>query len=131
MKATMHNLAWSLALLLAASAPAAAMTLRDGAAPSPQDKPATRDRNAAGARQARATLDLVEGRLSAVDAAQRTVTIGGKVIATHPTRLRVFVAGGGSAGFEALQAGARVRFALEPGAADPRPIVLIYVERAQ
>ena len=96
-----------------------------------------------------ATLDLIEARIEAIDAKANTVTVGGKPVPLHPTRLRVVGPGGGAlAGVSALRPGMRVRFALEPearGAAlpaaistsagpranpagAPRSIVLVYLD---
>ncbi|MEK8049627.1 hypothetical protein AACH10_05190 [Ideonella sp. DXS22W] len=75
-------------------------------------------------------LDLAEGRLDAVDLAAGRVVINGRPVALHPQGLRVIGgAGQALAGPAALVAGQRVRFALEPGTAAQRRIVLIFIER--
>ena len=57
------------------------------------------------------------------------MTVSGNTLAWHPTHLRVFMQGGIRAGERDLRAGMRVRFALEPAAADGlRRAVLIYVD---
>jgi hypothetical protein len=101
--------------------PAAATTVR-GALPAP---------NAAVVRvapRAAPTLDLIEGRITAVDRVHRTLTVGNRTVSLHPTRLQVFGPDGRREAVASLAPGSRIRFALEPGAADPRPVVLIYVE---
>ncbi len=95
------------------------------------------------------TLDLVSARIDAVDAGARAITVRGKPLPLHPTRLRVVGPGGQAlSGARALRPGMQVRFALEPEApagrattagasqttagadAAPatRPIVLIYID---
>jgi hypothetical protein len=94
-------------------------------------------------------LDLINARIDAVDAEARAITVRGKPLPLHPTRLRVVGPGGQTlSGARVLRPGMQVRFALEPepragrvaaaGAADPaggadalpaaRPIVLIYID---
>jgi hypothetical protein len=127
--ATLGSMVGLLAALWAAPPAALAIAVRDGAAPGLAKEAPSRPRTDRRSRAEAPTLDLVTGQLTAVDRERKTVTITGKVIALHPSRLRVFRVGEGKRGIEALQAGARVRFALEPGAAEPRRIVLIYIER--
>ncbi len=97
-----------------------------------------------------ATLELVAGRIEAVDSAVGTVTLRGEVLPVHPA-LKVLGPGGQAlGGVRALQRGMVVRFAFEPPAAAPvgadaatasraaasaaargaRRIVLIYVDAA-
>ena len=97
-----------------------------------------------------ATLDLIEGRIEAVDAKAGVIMLAGKPVPLHPTQLRVVAPGGQPlAGVQALSPGMRVRFALEPelrgaalpgvagsasagprasAAAPPRSIVLLYID---
>ena len=95
------------------------------------------------------TLSLVSGRIEAVDAEGRAITVRGKPVPLHPTQLRVLGPRGQPiGGARALRPGMQVRFALEPevavaavaapagaarpGAAPaeeaPRRIVLIYID---
>jgi len=95
------------------------------------------------------TLELVNARIDAVDAEAQAITVRGKPVPLHPTRLRVVGPGGQAlSGARALRPGMQVRFALEPelrvgraaaaGAPQPaagadarpatRPIVLIYID---
>lgn len=74
-------------------------------------------------------LELSSGRID--DLSPGWVTIRGKAIGLHPTRLRVVAPGGhseSSAG--SLRKGQQVRYALDAGSAETaRRIVLIYIER--
>lgn len=75
-------------------------------------------------------LDLVAARLDAVDSAGGRVVIQGRSVALHPQTLRVIGASGQTlAGAASLSAGQQVRFALEPGTAANRRIVLIFIDR--
>ena len=95
------------------------------------------------------TLELINGRIDAVDAEGRAITLRGKPVPLHPTRLRVVGPGGQAlSGARALRPGMQVRFALDaearagrPGAAGAsqtlagadavpaaRAIVLIYID---
>ncbi len=75
-------------------------------------------------------LDLVSARLDAVDSATGRVLIRGRLVPLHPQALRVIGPGGQAmAGAASLAAGQAVRFALEPGNAPERRIVLIYIDR--
>jgi hypothetical protein len=77
-----------------------------------------------------ATVELVGGVIEAVDATRLTLTLRGKPVALHDTRLQVLDAGGHSVGgVSSLRPGLRIRFALEPGQAPDRRIVLIYIDR--
>jgi hypothetical protein len=92
-------------------------------------------------------LTLITARIDKVDASGQSVTLRGQSVALHPTALRVLGPGGQPLGGpQALRAGMRVRFALEPepvqaagaatgrasaasdAAAPARRIVLIYVD---
>lgn len=76
------------------------------------------------------SLDLVSARLDAVDAAAGRVVVNSKSVALDRDRLRVIgTAGQRLAGASALAAGQQIRFALEPGTAPVRRIVLIYIDR--
>jgi hypothetical protein len=81
-----------------------------------------------GIRPAPATLDLVNGRITAVDRANHTLKIGTMIVSLHPSKLQIFGPQGGRASVSELQPGTQIRFALEPGAADPRRVVLIYIQ---
>lgn len=75
-------------------------------------------------------LDLVAARLEAVDSAAGRVVVHGKSVALDSAGLRVIgPAGQRLAGASALAAGQQIRFALEPGTAPARRIVLIYIDR--
>ena len=95
------------------------------------------------------TLELVNARIDAIDVEARVITVRGKPLSLHPTRLQVVGPGGQAlSGARALRPGMQVRFALEPeGRADRaagvgssqasaiadaapanRPIVLIYLD---
>ena len=111
-------------LLLAAGCGAASAMAVAGAAPG--DGSHARPNTAAAAPTA-PSLDLVAGRLDQVDAARHSITVGGRVLALHPTQLGIFRDGGQRGTLASLQPGQRIRFALEPGAAEPRRVVLIYI----
>lgn len=75
-------------------------------------------------------LDLMAARLEAVDAAAGRVVLQGRAVTLHPQSLRVVGPGGQAlSGASALAAGQQVRFALEPGTAVNRRIVLIFIDR--
>ena len=95
------------------------------------------------------TLELVNARIDAIDVEARVITVRGKPLSLHPTRLQVVGPGGQAlSGARALRPGMQVRFALEPevradraavagssqasASADAvpanRPIVLIYID---
>lgn len=110
------------ALLLAlAGAPAFGMAVKGEPSPSPTDAPAPR-------RPVPATLDLVEGRVTAVDLRKGTLVVNGQALAIDTRRVPVFV-GGHRAGADVLAPGMQVRFALAPDAGAPRRVVAVYVER--
>ena len=87
-----------------------------------------------------AALALIEGRIEAVDAAGRWLTLQGQPVGLHPDRLQVLGPGGPlPGGVRGLRPGQAIRFALEPDpatgpptrgadAAAPRRIVLILLE---
>lgn len=75
-------------------------------------------------------LDLAAGRLEAVDAAAGRIIVNGRAVTLDGARLRVIgPAGQRLAGASSLVAGQQIRFALEPGTAPARRIVLIYIDR--
>lgn len=75
-------------------------------------------------------LDLVPARLDAVDAAAGRVVVNSRPVPLDSARLRVIGPGGQRlAGVTSLAAGQQIRFALEPGTAPVRRIVLIYIDR--
>lgn len=75
------------------------------------------------------TLDLVRGTVVSVDVARATLVLEGQTVRWHPTQLKVFNAVTGAVGHVTqLQRGMAIRFALEPGAAPDRRIVLMYLE---
>ncbi|MDT7834247.1 hypothetical protein [Aquabacterium sp. OR-4] len=79
---------------------------------------------------ASATLELVGARLDALNLATGRVVVNGRSATLHPTALRVFgPAGQPMSGASALAAGQTLRFALEPGTAPERRIVLIFIDR--
>jgi hypothetical protein len=73
-------------------------------------------------------LTLIEGQVTAVNRARRTLTIAGREVEWHAQGAQVFRSDGGRASLEALQPGNHVRFALEPGNGEGRRIVLVYIE---
>ena len=120
-----------LAALLAAAAigPAGATALRSGTATPPAKGKAPPPAATASASAEAPTL--IEGQVTAVDHVRRTMTINGRQVDWHGSKLQVFRAQGGRAGPEAVQPGARVRFALEPGSGEGRKIVLVYLQAAR
>lgn len=75
-------------------------------------------------------LDLVAARLDAVNVAAGRVVVNGRSVTLHPSALRVIGPGGQAlGGAAALSAGQQVRFALEPGTAAERRIVLVFIDR--
>jgi len=68
---------------------------------------------------------LVAGRVSAINPKKMTLTIADRALVLHPTDLRVY-AGNALVPITELQLGARVRYALEPGAG--RRVVLILID---
>lgn len=85
---------------------------------------------AAAAAASAPALDLMSARLEAVDAAAGRVVLQGRTVTLHPQALRVIGPGGQAlAGASALAPGQQLRFALEPGAAANRRIVLIFIDR--
>lgn len=100
-----------------------------GAPPPTNTAPAAASRaSAPHSAPAAPSLDLVQGQIDSIDLPRKTVTIGGKTLALGKVRLHVFYASGRRGSAEALRAGMKVRFALEPGAAEPRAIALIYID---
>ncbi|WP_144290108.1 hypothetical protein [Ideonella sp. A 288] len=73
--------------------------------------------------------ELSSGRIDDLSPGQ--VTIRGKAIGLHPTRLRVVAPGGHSqSGAGSLRKGQQVRYALDAGSGEAaRRIVLIYIDR--
>lgn len=74
------------------------------------------------------TLDLVAGTLVSVDASKKTMKVGEESLTWQSAKLRVFGAAGNRMTENDLKAGAKVRFALEPGVKDGRQVVLVYVD---
>lgn len=75
------------------------------------------------------TLELVHGTVVSVDVPRTTLVLAGQAVHWHPTQLKVFHAVTGEIGHVTqLRRGMSVRFALEPGAAPERRIVLLYLE---
>ena len=117
------------ACLLSAAIQAGAVMMEGGqAAAAPRQTP--RAVPAASA----ATMELIAGIVSSVDPARTTMTVSGQVVTWHAAHLRVFAPNGGRAGERDVQAGMRVRFALEPSAGasaaagGTRRVVLIYLD---
>ena len=83
-----------------------------------------------------APLELVRGRIDAVNLASQQLTISGKPVGLVTEQLRVIGPGGHvAASASALRPGMQVRFALEPASKDPkeareakRRIVVIYID---
>lgn len=80
------------------------------------------------------TLDLAAGVVQAVDLKKGDLRLAGRVVGLRPSGLRVIGADGhAESGAGALRPGMHIRFALEPAtaaaSAEPRRIVLIYIER--
>ena len=125
------RLALLLSLLLAGLADASATAVRGapmpGAAGSAAAAATTTSARRPAARKPPESLDLVNGVIHAVDRQKKTISIDGRVLGLHPKRLHVFRAGS-AVGTDALTVGTRVRFALGPAAAEPREVVLIYIE---
>jgi len=74
------------------------------------------------------TVELIAGRVGAVDASRGTLTVSGQRLALHPSRLRVFGPGGGRATAAQIRPGMRILFALEAGTAGERKVVLVYLD---
>jgi len=74
-------------------------------------------------------LELIGGTVTAVDAKARTLTVSGRALPWDASRLKVFGPGGQASTIDQVQPGAVVRFALEPGNAAQRRIILVYVDR--
>jgi hypothetical protein len=118
------------ALLVAlCAAPAAAMSIRAGSAPSVPATAALAHRTAkVTAPAAGSQPTLISGVITAVDTVHGTITVSGRKIALHDKQLRVFQANrGGRSSAAALRPGTAVSFALEPGQGEGRKVVLIYV----
>lgn len=137
MKSTIEcNLRWLLFGLLVTGSCGAAMVAGPAAPPGarvstlPAAAAPSNARNPAQGYVATAPeLDLVGGVVQGVDFKQGTLTLGGKPVGLHPTRLRVVQQGGrAQAGAAILRPGMRIRFALEPTTAPVRRIVLIYID---
>ena len=95
-----------------------------GRAPSAATSPSTASPGREGV-----TLDLIPGTVVSVDVPQTTLVLDGQAVRWHPTQLKVFDTATGAVGqVSQLRRGMRIRFALEPGAAAGRRIVLIYLE---
>ena len=120
-----------LAALLAAAAigPAGATALRSGTATPPAKGKAPPPAATASASADAPTL--IEGHVTAVDRVHRTMTVNGRQVEWHASKLQLFHAQGGRVGPDAVQPGARVRFALAPGSGEGRKIVLVYLEAAR
>jgi hypothetical protein len=74
-------------------------------------------------------LALIGGTVTAVDAKAGTLTVSGRALPWDASRLKVFGPGGRASTIDQVRPGAVVRFALEPGNAAQRRIVLVYVDR--
>jgi hypothetical protein len=107
--------------------PAAATALQKGTAP-PAQLPAARAAAPSADASGRAALTLIEGQVTAVNRARRSLTIAGREVEWHAKGAQVFRSNGARSSLEALQPGDHVRFALEPGSGEGRRIVLVYIE---
>ena len=113
---------------LAAPAPAEAMAVVAASASAP---PPGLGRPPQGARAARveATHDLVAGTVTSVDVVKKTLVVSGVALTWTSNRLHVFARGARASEYE-LRPGQKIRFAVEPGVAESRRVVLVYVEGA-
>ena len=131
--------AWAgfgLAALVGAAGPAGAVLVTGPGGTAEQGRRLVVAAPALAAEQA--ALALIEGRIEAVDAAGRWLTLQGQPVGLHPDRLQVLGPGGPlPGGVRGLRPGQAIRFALEPDpapptrgaeAAAPRRIVLILLE---
>lgn len=73
---------------------------------------------------------LIHGVVQAVDLAEGSLTVAGQRLRWDADRLRVFLPGGAAAGPADLQAGQRIRFAIDAATGEGAKgrVVLIYVE---
>ena len=101
-----------LAMLQMAAGPAAAVVVTGPGGTAEQGRRLVVATPTAGATAA--TLDLVAGRIDAVNLAAGSITVRGLRLPLHAEQLRVLGPGGQALGPRSLRAGQQVRLALEP-----------------
>ena len=75
------------------------------------------------------TVEWVAAVIGGLQLARGEITLRGKPVALHPTRLRVLTSDGRRGELAMLHVGQAIRFALDDAPAPDRRIVLIQIER--
>ena len=75
------------------------------------------------------TVEWVTAVIDGLQLARGEITLRGKPVALHPTRLRVLTSDGRRGELAMLHVGQAIRFALDDAPAPDRRIVLIQIER--
>ena len=75
------------------------------------------------------TVEWVTAVIGGLQLARGEITLRGKPVALHPTRLRVLTSDGQRGELAMLHVGQAIRFALDDAPAPGRRIVLIQIER--
>ncbi len=74
-------------------------------------------------------VEWISGVIGGLQLARSEITLRGRPVALHPTRLRVLTSDGRPGEPAMLQVGQAIRFALDDAPAPGRRIVLIQIER--
>ena len=74
-------------------------------------------------------VEWIVAAINAVNLARGELTLNGKPVVLHPTRLQVLDSDGRPVSAALLHAGQAIRFALDDGPAEARRIVLIRIDR--